>query len=376
MKLFINISRVVVGVLFIFSGIIKANDPLGLSYKMQEFFEVWNIHWLDNFTLAFSVLMIVFEVVAGVAILLGWRMKLFSWLLLLLIVFFTFLTGYAYLSGKIRECGCFGNCIPLTAGESFTKDLVLLALILFLFINRQKIRASLTNVASIAVLVLSTLLSFTLQWYVLVHLPVVDCLPYKIGTNIPEKMKPPRGAIPDSTVITFVYEKSGQKTEFTADKFPSDFGDSYKFITRYDKLIRKGNAEAAIKDFTLVTAGGTDTTQDLLQEKGYKLFLFTRGFEEDSPDWNKAFNVIFTMARAKKIPVLFVTGDYDNVTTWADKQGIGKDITVLKCDATAIKTAARANPTLYLIKKGFILNKWSYADFELALPDINGLPSE
>src|SRR5271154_761304 len=119
MKILINISRIFVGILFIFSGLIKANDPLGLSYKMQEFFEVWNIHWLDNFTLGFSILMIVFEIVAGVSVLLGWRMRLFSWLLLLLILFFTFLTGYAFLSGKIKECGCFGNCIALTSGQSF-----------------------------------------------------------------------------------------------------------------------------------------------------------------------------------------------------------------------------------------------------------------
>src|SRR5882757_10993323 len=140
MKSLINIARVIVGILFIFSGLVKANDPLGLSYKMQEFFEVWNFHWLDNFTLAFSIIMIVFEIVAGVAILLGWRMKLFSWLLLLLIIFFTFLTGYAYLSGKVRECGCFGDCIPLTAGESFTKDIVLLLLILFLFVVKRQIQ--------------------------------------------------------------------------------------------------------------------------------------------------------------------------------------------------------------------------------------------
>src|SRR5690242_13230320 len=98
MKILISVCRTLVGVLFIFSGLVKANDPLGLSYKMQEFFEVWNFHWLDHFPLAFSILMIVFEIVAGVAILLGWRMRLFSWLLLLLIIFFTFLTGYAYLS--------------------------------------------------------------------------------------------------------------------------------------------------------------------------------------------------------------------------------------------------------------------------------------
>src|ERR1700680_3186612 len=140
MKLLLSIIRVIVGILFIFSGLVKADDPLGLSYKMQEFFEVWNFHWLDNYTLAFSIIMIVFEIVAGVAVLLGWRMKLFSWLLLLLIIFFTFLTGYAYLSGKVRECGCFGDCIPLTAGESFCKDLILTLLIVFLFIFRDRIR--------------------------------------------------------------------------------------------------------------------------------------------------------------------------------------------------------------------------------------------
>ncbi|HXO76702.1 MAG TPA: BT_3928 family protein, partial [Puia sp.] len=209
MKILISVCRFLVGVLFIFSGLVKADDPLGLSYKMQEFFEVWNFHWLDNFTLAFSILMIVFEIVAGVAILLGWRMKLFSWLLLLLIIFFTFLTGYAYLSGKVRECGCFGDCIPLTAGQSFMKDLILLLLIVFLFMVRGQIKPILNQTGSVAVLVLATLFSFAFQWFVLVHLPVVDCLPYKAGNNIPEKMKAPPGSIPDSTVITMVYEKNG-----------------------------------------------------------------------------------------------------------------------------------------------------------------------
>src|SRR5882762_3511721 len=180
MKYLLIIVRFIVGVLFIFSGLIKANDPLGLSYKMQEFFEVWKFNWLDNYTLTFSIIMIVFEILAGVAILLGWKMRLFSWLLLLLIIFFTFLTGYAYLSGKVKECGCFGDCIPLTAGQSFTKDLVLLVFILFLFFFRDRIRPPAPQLASVALLILATILSFSFQWYVLVHLPVVDCLPYRV----------------------------------------------------------------------------------------------------------------------------------------------------------------------------------------------------
>ncbi|MFM7838085.1 MAG: MauE/DoxX family redox-associated membrane protein, partial [Chitinophagaceae bacterium] len=143
MKRLLWISRILVGVLFIFSGLIKANDPLGLSYKMQEFFEVWGWTFLNDYTLAFSVLMIAFEIIAGVAVLVGWQMNLFSWLLLLLILFFTFLTGYALFSGQIKECGCFGNCIPLKAGQSFVKDLVLLVLICFIFSQRKKINSRL-----------------------------------------------------------------------------------------------------------------------------------------------------------------------------------------------------------------------------------------
>jgi uncharacterized membrane protein YphA (DoxX/SURF4 family) len=374
MKILISIARSLVGILFIFSGLVKADDPLGLSYKMQEFFEVWNFHWLDHFTLAFSVLMIVFEIVAGVALLLGWRIRLFSWLLLLLIIFFTFLTGYAYLSGKVRECGCFGDCIPLTAGESFTKDLVLLFLIVFLFGVRNRIKPVLPPTAGAAVFTGAAIFSFLFQWYVLVHLPVVDCLPYKAGTNIPDKMKPPPGSVPDSTVITMVYEKDGKRLEFDATHFPADFNDSYHFVSRYDKLIREGNAVPAIKDFVLTTGDNTDTTDAVLGAKGFKLFVFMQEVTDYHPSYNKDLSVVLTMAKAKQIPVFFITGEYENMTSWVGQQGLTGQVTVLKCDGTAIKTAARANPTLYLIKDGTILRKWSYADFQNAIPAVNELP--
>lgn len=376
MKILLNITRFIVGVLFIFSGLIKANDPLGLSYKMQEFFEVWGMSWLDNFTLVFSIIMIVFEIVAGVAVLLGWQMKLFSWLLLLLIIFFSFLTGYAYLSGKIKECGCFGDCIPLTAGQSFMKDIFLLILILFLFANRKKIRPFLARLPNIAILILATIFSFSLQWHVLQHLPVIDCLPYKAGANIPEKMKTPPGAIPDSTVISFIYTKNGKQVEFTADKFPADFDDSYVFVKRYDKLIRKGNAEPAIKDFNLVTLAGTDTTQAILQRKGYKLFLFAKELPETNAPWNKEFSAIISMAKLKNLPVYLITANEEQAVAYVGKNGLDSIMTILKCDATAIKTAARAIPTLYLLKQGFILNKWSYADLDRAIAEINALPEQ
>jgi uncharacterized membrane protein YphA (DoxX/SURF4 family) len=377
MKILISIIRSLVGVLFIFSGLVKADDPLGLSYKMQEFFEVWNFHWFDHVTLAFSILMIVFEIVAGVALLVGWRMRLFSWLLLLLIIFFTFLTGYAYLSGKVRECGCFGDCIPLTAGESFAKDLILLLLIVFLFSVRSRIKPILPPAASAAVFIGAAIFSFLFQWYVLIHLPVVDCLPYKVGTNIPDKMQPPPGSVPDSTVITMVYEKNGKRVEFDATHFPADYNDSsYHFVSRYDKLIREGNALPPIKDFVLTTGADTDTTDAVLGARGYKLLIFMKEVTDYHPAYNKDLSVILALAKAKQMPVFFITGEYENMTSWVSQQGLTGQVTVLKCDGTAIKTAARANPTLYLLKAGTILAKWSSADFRKAIPAVNELPNQ
>ena len=197
MKILISITRIIVGLLFIFSGLVKAIDPLGLSYKMQEFFELWGMANLNDHTLWMSILMIAFEIIAGAALLLGWRMRLFSWLLLLLIVFFTFLTGYAYLSGKFKNCGCFGDCIPITPLTSFLKDIILTVLILFLFANRKKITPVFSNKANLLIMALVTLFSFGSQWYALKYLPPIDCLPFKKGNNITEKMRVPAGALPD-----------------------------------------------------------------------------------------------------------------------------------------------------------------------------------
>ncbi len=376
MKILTNTARVVVGILFIFSGLVKANDPLGLSYKMQEFFEVWNFHWLDNFTLSFSILMIVFEIVAGVSILLGWRMRLFSWLLLLLILFFTFLTGYAFLSGKVKECGCFGNCIPLSAGQSFAKDLLLTGLIFFVFVHTDKIKPILPATSSLAILIITGIFSFSLQWYVLQHLPLVDCLPYKVGASIEQGMKIPPGAQADSLAISFVYLHNGKQLEFTQDQFPQDFDDSYKFVKRYDKLIRKGNAEPAIKDFDLVTTSGQDSTQEILQKKGYKVFLFAQDMADERPAWNKAFSVIYALLRQKHIPVYLITANEQQASRFVELNAIADGLEVLKCDATAIKTAARANPTMYLLKQAVILDKWSHADLDSAISTVNALPDQ
>lgn len=379
MRSIIKISRYIVGILFIFSGLVKANDPLGLAYKMQEFFEVWAksgflpgfMHWLSDYALAFSLIMITFEIVAGVAVLVAWRMKLFSWLLLILILFFTFLTAYAFLSGKFKSCGCFGDCIPITPKVSFLKDVILTLLILVIFQYRNRIKPTLSPFVSVSIIVVATLATIWFQWYVLKYLPVADCLPFKKGNSITEGMKIPAGAVPDSMVVTFVYTKDGQKVEFTAESFPEDFDeDTYTFENRYDKLVRKGNAEPAIKDFLLTTRSGTDTTTAILQNGSLVGLLFVKD-RLPVGDWMEEMQSLYENLRKKNIPVYIVSNNIDEVSPHFVNM---PDMGMLRSDVVPIKTAARANPTFYLLHNGTILNKWSFADLDKAEASLNKLP--
>lgn len=373
MRIVLQISRVLVGILFIFSGLVKANDPSGLSYKMQEFFEVWGWHAFNDHTLLFSILMITFEIIAGAALLIGWQFSLFSWLLLALTIFFTFLTGYAVLSGKIRACGCFGDCIPLTAEQSFIKDIILTALILLLVKKRRDIHPLYAQSRSVGILAVVTTLTLALQFYVLRYLPIVDCLPFKKGNNIPEKMKIPAGAIPDSTVITFVYDLSGKLVEFDADHFPADFNDStYKFIKRYDKVVRIGNATPPIKDFVIQTMSGVDTTEAILQQQGQTIIVFSRALEADTRywTWEAELRKVRSMCKARNIPFLWISSDAGTLTGQLARLK-WDDVVVLQGDDVAIKTAARTNPTIYLLNMGTISGKWSYAETNKVLDAID-----
>ena len=373
MKGLVTIVRIIVGLLFIFSGLVKANDPLGLSYKMQEFFEVWGVHGLNNFTLAMSVLMNAFEIIAGFALLLGWRIKIFIWLLLLLIVFFTFLTGYTVITGKPKNCGCFGDCLPITAFTSFMKDVVLLILIGFLLWKKEHIKPIFKEKAGIALMILVSIFSFGFQWYTLNYLPVVDCLPFKKESSIIEKRKMPVNAIPDSTVITFVYKKAGKEIEFTADKFPADFNkDTYEFVKRYDKLIRPGkNNEPPIKGFNLTGISGTDST-DIVLNQPYALMLIAEKLPSGG-NWIKEFEALYKTAKEKNILSYIITSQPEETARLVAKTGFS-DVQVFTCDYKAIQTASRANMCIYLLKSGMVVNKFSGKQMGKLKSDLDKVP--
>jgi len=341
--------RIFVGLLFIFSGLIKANDPHGLSYKMQEFFEVWGFDFLNPLSLFSSLGMNVLEVFAGIAIIVNWQTKKITWLLFILILFFTFLTGYALFSGKIKTCGCFGDCLPLTPAMSFTKDIILGVLIVILLATNSG-KAN-KGIFGKIVLYTVTLGTAAFQWYVLSYLPIVDCLPFKKGNDIVEQMKVPVGAIPDSTSIEFMYTKNGKEVRFDQVNFPTDFDSTYVYVDRKDKVVRKGNGLVAkIVDFNLTTKSGTDTTAALFSNSKQYVLVFAKEMN-GAESWKNEFQTIYKKLQAQNIDVILVTPEAERAAS------IFGNINIVTSDATVIKTAARVIPTYFLMQHAVIKEK-------------------
>ena len=364
MKMITNVARVLVGCLFIFSGLVKAIDPRGLAYKMEEFFEAWAnsgfmpglMHSLSGSSLTFSMIMITLEVVLGAALLLGWQKKIVSWLLFLLTLFFTFLTAYVLFSGKIRACGCFGDCIPLTPVQTFTKDIVLTVLGIIILLNLRHIKSLFSDKLSMIILLVLTALVLWLQFSALKNLPVVDCLPYKKGNNIVEEMKMPANAVADKYDYKFVYEKNGEKKEFDVSALPDS---TWSFVDRKQVLVEKGsNNIPNINDFALIKESGENITDSVLNSGAEYALLFIKD-EPSSTGWIADYN---RHKEQYKHKVYLVTANPKSVRDFTTKKGVKFD-ELLTCDGVAIKTAARANPTLYHMKGGIVLGKWGWGKF-------------
>ena len=353
MQQFLKILRWSVGLLFIFSGLIKANDPLGLSYKMQEFFDVWGIQFLQDYTLGFAIVMNVLEIVTGIALIIKFPYKQTLWLLLGLIIFFTFLTGYALFSGKIKTCGCFGDCIPLTPKTSFIKDIILFVSIVILLFNHKKVKTNLHPALGVIILLVFTAGVSYGQFYVLKQLPIIDCLPYKIGNDIAEKMKIPQGAVPDSVSIQMEFEKNGKSYFFDANNFPENFDSTYVYKSRKEIVVQKGNGlKAAIDDFGLSTLSNTDTTAALFKTEIPYVLVFTGKVDETTP-WEN----LLTQLHEKYKLVYIVTSDKSGAIRLLSKENI------LIGDITMIKTAARVWPTIFVMNNATIVQKQSIENY-------------
>ena len=365
-KFLLTFSRLFTGILFIFSGLIKANDPLGFGYKLQEYFEVFHISFLHDYATAIAILICTLEIILGALLLLGFYARKVALGLLLLIIFFTFLTFYSAFFEVVTSCGCFGDAIPLTPWQSFSKDLILLVFILIIFFNRDRIRPLITSVGAQQVLVvLILLLSLGFSLYTYNFLPVLDFLPYKVGNNLPSLMKMPPGAEPDVYEITYqlknkatgetktMTDKEYLKTEIWKDKNWEIFGD------QESKLIKKGY-DVKIKDLKITDSQGTDYTAEIIENPYYNLVIVAYDLDKTNVEAVRDMNAL-TINAAEEFnirTVLLTSASAEGAEKFSKENKLVMEI--FYADNIPLKSMVRANPGLMLLKNGTVIDKWHF----------------
>ncbi|SKB62604.1 BT_3928 family protein [Daejeonella lutea] len=365
-NILLSVSRVFVGLLFIFSGLIKANDPLGFGYKLQEYFEVFHISFLNDYAPAIAILLCTLEIVLGALLLLGFWANLVAWGLLLLIVFFTFLTFYSAFFEVVTSCGCFGDAIPLTPWQSFSKDLILLAFIIVIFRQRHNLKPLIANSKNqdlIAGLVLVVALGFGIYTYN--FQPILDFLPYKIGNNIPSLMVAPPGAPQDVYEITYNLKnkKSGEEKKMTDKEYIKTqiWKDTNWAIVGdpVNKLIKKGY-DVKIKDLKITDSQGTDYNKELLENPYYNLVVVAYDLSKANKNGIGDLNALAINAAENYNvrTVLLTSNSAQSAEEFSDENKLVMEI--FYADGIPLKSMVRANPGLLLLKNGTVINKWHF----------------
>lgn len=360
MKILVALSRIFVGVLFIISGFIKLNDPLGFSYKLQEYFstDVLNIPFLEPYALGISVFVVIFEVVLGVFLLIGYKPKFTVWSLLLMIVFFTFLTFYSAYFDKVKDCGCFGDALKLTPWESFTKDVVLLFFILILFFGVKHIKPLFNNLVTSVVSLASFVVCLWFGFHVLMHLPSIDFRAYKIGDNLIENMSIPENAPKAIQEYTWTFNVNGEEKEYVTDgSYPSVEGD---YVGVETKVIKEGY-EPSILDFSIETLE-EDFTQQFLAEENL-IMIVSYSLEKVEKEGLAKLKAFSDEAISKGYTVIGLSASGDE-TKQRIKAENNFNFDFYLCDEKALKTVVRSNPGVLELDKGTVKQKVHWNDLE------------
>jgi len=360
MKILIQFSRVFVGLLFIISGFVKLNDPLGFSYKLQEYFspEVLNLTFLDSYSLAISIFIVVFELLLGVFLLLGFKPKFTLWSLLLMIIFFTFLTFYSAYFDKVKDCGCFGDALKLTPWESFTKDLVLLILIVLIFFFKDLIKPLFNNLFNNFIAIITLFLSVFFGFYVLKHLPAVDFRAYKIGDNLITNMSIPENAPKAIQEFKWTFNINGQEEIFiTNGSYPEIDGE---YIGVETKIIEEG-FQPPILDFS-IESDKEDLT-DFYLEKERLLIVVSYDLNSANLDGLSKLKELSENASSEGYTVIGLSAsgyiDKNRIQSLYDLQ-----FDFFLCDEKVLKTIVRSNPGVLSLKKGTVMQKVHWEDIE------------
>ena len=364
LKMIVNLCRIIVAVTFIFSGFVKAIDPIGTQYKLQDYLgSIGMAGILPNWTLlAVAVFLAAIEFCIGIFLLFAIQRRLISKLTVAFMAFMTMVTVWIVVADPVKDCGCFGDALHLTNTETLIKNIVLLVcsltimyrpLAMFRFVSKSN-QWIVTNYTIVFILVSSGLSLY--------YLPIFDFRPYHIGVNIPRGMEIPKGAKLPQFKTTFIMEKNGQRKEFTLDNYPDA---SWKFIDSKTVQTSEGYIPP-IHDFSITdNKTGLDLTNSVLSHKGYTFLLIAPHLETADDSNFGDIDRLYEYAQSYDIPFYCLTASTTKaIKRWIDLTGAEYPFCIT--DEAVLKTIIRSNPGLLLLKDGTIINKWSH----------NNLPNE
>lgn len=363
---FVWAIRLIVALLFIFSGLIKANDPIGFGYKLVEYFDVFHLSFLNNFSVAIAISICSLEIILGALLLLGFWRKQVMWGLLLLIVFFTFLTFYSAFFEVVTSCGCFGDAIPLTPWQSFIKDCILLVFIAILFYFRKQIQPLITDQYTQSILTTAiVVISIGAGVYTYNYLPILDFLPYKVGNHLPSLMVVPEGESLDEYETTYLLEnKNTKETKKVSDKvyLKEEIwkDESWEISGEPTSKLVKAGYQVPISDLVINDADGVNHTDEIIENPDYNLIIVAYDLNKTNHKGLEKLNELSRkVVEDYRIRTVLLTASSAEVV---EKQTANMNLfaEIFYADAIPLKSMVRANPGLILLKDGVVIKKWHF----------------
>lgn len=361
-KILKHLARILFGLVFIFSGFVKGIDPWGSAYKFTDYFHAMGLDAIIWAAFPLGVLLSFAEFAIGVAYLFNWRMKIFSWLGFLFMLFFTPLTLWIALKNPVTDCGCFGDALVISNWETFYKNLVFIVLAIVVFANRSWLQDQVKTKIPLVLSLVTFVAYFGIVYHSYNHLPIFDFRPYKVGVNIPDAMTVPEGAPQDEYENIFYYKNksTGEVEKFDEENYPWQDTVNWEFHDMESNLIQEGY-EPPIHDFRIETPDGENIIDFFTYDENYVFMLIAYDLHKSSTKSQDEINTLADWAMQQGYSFICLTSTLpDESMEFAEANGAPYEF--FNCDEITLKTMIRSNPGLIVMKDGKILGKWHYND--------------
>ena len=361
MKNLRTFSRILVGLVLIFSGFVKGVDPLGTAYKITDYFEAYHMIWASPLSLYLSILLCTFEFVLAVLLVINVKMKQVAWLVLLLMSFFTAVTFYDALYSPVPDCGCFGDAIVLTNWETFYKNLVLMVFVLIVFLGRNKIKAYFTTIKEFSIIGIVSLLFIWFSVYNYRNLPIINFRPWKVGNKMMSD-----NPQPSKFYLVYKNKQSGETKEYLSNELPwqdTVWVANWEYVsTREDNPNKSLLGAFAISD-----SAGTDMTEHFVRNPEFQFFIASYNIKEANKEAFEKLNPFIEKANSKGISIIILTGSSSEEIAEFKKLFPKMNYEIFTSDDIALKAMIRSNPGLVLLKNAVVLGQWHWRN----IPDFD-----